>query len=553
MIQMIRRCMSWLWHASKGIRLRLLTNVFLGLIRVAAGLMFIYVSKVLVDLATHSHNVSLATLFSYGALLVALIILELLSNIGSSWLSNQTEIKMKNRIRCNLFSHLINAYWEGYEKLHSGDILNRLEEDVRVVTNTLCNSFPSLFVTGAQLIAAFVFLSRMDLTLALSIICIMPFFLLVSKIYISRMRRLTKDIRRTDSSVQSVLQESIQHRIVIQTMEQNDATTNRLDLLQSTLYGQTMKRTRFTLFSRSMVSVGFMAGYITAFMWSIIKLHTGAITFGVMTAFLQLVGQIQNPTVNLSRQIPGFIHASTSIDRLNELDKIPTEEISRHQMLKGIVGIRLTNISFRYQQGDRDIFSNFSYDFIPGSRTAIVGETGAGKSTMIRLMLSLLHPQHGKIELYNNEGSTMTMDASSRCNLVYVPQGNSLLSGTIRDNLLLGNPEATDKQMFEVLHTACADFVSDLPNGLDSHCGEQGAGLSEGQAQRIAIARGLLRPGNILLLDEFSSSLDTDTENTLIQRLLQTQQQKTMIFITHREMILRYCNNVIKLHSNSRT
>lgn len=544
--------MGWLWSASKGIRLRLLIDAFLGLIRVAAGLMFIYVSKVLVDLATHSHNVSSATLFCYGAVLVALIILELLSNISSSWLSNQTEIKMKNRIRRNLFARLINAYWEGHEKLHSGDILNRLEEDVRVVTDTLCNSLPSLLATGAQLIAAFVFLSRMNLTLALSIICIMPFFLLVSKIYIRRMRRLTKDIRQTDSSVQSVLQESLQHRIVIQTMEQNDTITNRLHRLQSTLYGQTMKRTRFTLFSRSMVSIGFMAGYITAFMWSIIELHNGAITFGVMTAFLQLVGQIQSPTVNLTKQIPAFIHASTSIDRLNELDKIPTEEISRHRMLTGIAGIRLTDISFRYQQGDRDIFAHFSYNFTPGSRTAIVGETGAGKSTMIRLMLSLLHPQQGQIELYNRQGDTITMDAGSRCNLVYVPQGNSLLSGTIRDNLLLGNPEATDKQMLEALHIACADFVSDLPQGLDSHCGEQGAGLSEGQAQRIAIARGLLRPGSILLLDEFSSSLDTDTESTLIQRLLQTQQHKTMIFITHREMILHYCNNVIKLARDSR-
>ena len=262
---------------------------------------------------------------------------------------------------------------------------------------------------------------------------------------------------------------------------------------------------------------------------------------------MQLVGQIQSPTVNLTKQIPAFIHASTSIDRLNELDKIPTEEISRHRMLTGIAGIRLTDISFRYQQGDRDIFAHFSYNFTPGSRTAIVGETGAGKSTMIRLMLSLLHPQQGQIELYNRQGDTITMDAGSRCNLVYVPQGNSLLSGTIRDNLLLGNPEATDKQMLEALHIACADFVSDLPQGLDSHCGEQGAGLSEGQAQRIAIARGLLRPGSILLLDEFSSSLDTDTESTLIQRLLQTQQHKTMIFITHREKILHYCNNVIKL------
>jgi ABC-type bacteriocin/lantibiotic exporter with double-glycine peptidase domain len=296
-----------------------------------------------------------------------------------------------------------------------------------------------------------------------------------------------------------------------------------------------------------MVSFGFMCGYMTAFMWSIFELHQGTITFGVMTAFLQLVAQIQRPTVDLTRQIPSFIHATTSIDRLTELENLPAEKKEKSKWIKGIAGIQFKNIRFRYNNGERDIFSNFSHLFAPGSRTAVVGETGAGKSTMIRLILSLLHPQEGQIFLFNKEGQTLPVDADSRCNLVYVPQGNSLLSGTIRDNLLLGDPNATDKEMYDALHTAAADFVSTLPDEIDSQCGEQGAGLSEGQAQRIAIARGLLRPGSILLLDEFSASLDEATEHILIQRLLYARSDKTMIFITHREMILQYCNNIIKL------
>ena len=162
-------------------------------------------------------------------------------------------------------------------------------------------------------------------------------------------------------------------------------------------------------------------------------------------------------------------------------------------------------------------------------------------------MLSLLRPSQGSLELYNEQGDVLPVSAESRCNLVYIPQGNSLLSGTIRDNLLLGNPDADDSEMIQALHTAAADFVLSLPDKLDSHCGEQGAGLSEGQAQRIAIARGLLRPGSILILDEFSSSLDAETERTLIERLLHSQQQKTMIFVTHRELILQYCNELIRL------
>ena len=543
----IKMSFRWLWTASKGIRFRLFVNTMLGLIRVSAALVFIYVSKILVDLATHDHHASIRTLMAYGAVLVILVLCELVANLLNTWLGNQTEIKMKNTIRRRLFSHLMHAYWGGKKEMHSGDILNRLEEDVRVVTDTLCNSLPSVFTTCVQLLAAFVFLSRMNAVLAWSVVLIMPFFLLVSKIYIKRMRKLTKDIRSTDSNVQSLLQESLQHRTVIQTMEQSETMTGKLRDLQTTLYGQTMKRTRFSLFSRSMISIGFLAGYMTAFMWSIFGLYHGTITFGVMTAFLQLVAQIQRPTVDLTRLIPAFIHASTSIDRLRELENIPTESGESRNKLRGIAGIRLRNITFRYQEASRNIFSDFSYDFHPGSRIAIVGETGVGKSTLIRLMLSLLRPSQGSLELYNEQGDVLPVSAESRCNLVYIPQGNSLLSGTIRDNLLLGNPDADDSEMIQALHTAAADFVLSLPDKLDSHCGEQGAGLSEGQAQRIAIARGLLRPGSILILDEFSSSLDAETERTLIERLLHSQQQKTMIFVTHRELILQYCNELIRL------
>jgi ATP-binding cassette, subfamily B, bacterial len=536
-----------MWNASKGIRGRLCINGLLGLIGVAAGLAFIYYSKVLIDLATQDKSVSNKTLYLYGAVLVVLILLEIFTDIYSSWLGRQTEIKMKNRTRRSIFGHLMNSSWDGDEKFHSGDMLNRLEEDVRVITDTLCNSFTSAIVTIVQLIAAFVFLAMMSPKLAITILLIMPLFLIFSKFYVKRMRRMTSDIRSTDSKVQSILQESLQHKIVIQSMEQSGKMGQKLEGEQDTLYGQTMKRTRFSLSAKSLVALGFVAGYMVAFLWGIINLHEGAITFGIMAAFLQLVGQIQRPTVDLARQIPVFVSASTSIDRLAELEAVPEEENKVSERLKGIAGVRMNNVSFRYSDGDRFIFKNFSHDFVPGSRTAVVGETGAGKSTMIRLMLSLLHPQEGEIILYNRDGESIKSDVSGRCNFVYVPQGNSLLSGTIRDNLLLGDSEATDQQMYAALHESAADFVKELPQGLDSRCGELGAGLSEGQAQRVAIARGLLRKGSIMLLDEFSSSLDAETEKTLIQRLLDNQRNKTMIFITHRDLILQYCSNVVKI------
>ena len=192
------------------------------------------------------------------------------------------------------------------------------------------------------------------------------------------------------------------------------------------------------------------------------------------------------------------------------------------------------------------MFDGFSYDFAPGSKTAVVGETGVGKSTLIRLMLSLLRPQSGNLALYGG-GSEVPVSPMTRANFSFVPQGNSLLGGTIRDNLLLGNPKATDKQMWDALDTAAAGFVRELPDGLMTRCGERGTGLSEGQAQRIAIARALLRPGTIMLLDEFSSSLDPETERRLINNLTSACEGKTMIFITHRELVTEYCDNVLRL------
>jgi ABC-type bacteriocin/lantibiotic exporter with double-glycine peptidase domain len=265
----------------------------------------------------------------------------------------------------------------------------------------------------------------------------------------------------------------------------------------------------------------------------------------MMTAFLQLVGQIQRPLVELSSQLPAVIHATASIDRLMELEALPREEDEAPILMPAPAGVCLEDVTFSYPDSDRNILQDFSYDFTPGSRTAIVGPTGVGKSTLIRLMLALLRPLKGGVFVYG--GNRVEASPATRCNLVYVPQGNTLFSGTVRENLLMGNPDATDDQIRKVLHTAAADFVLELPDGLDTQCFESGAGLSEGQAQRIAIARALLRPGSILLLDEFSSALDADTESVLLERLTSELPDHTMIFITHRDRIIDFCDSVLRL------
>lgn len=545
---MIRNAIQSLRKYLWGIRFRILLNSLAGILNVCAGLFFVWISKQLIDIATRSIE---GDMTHYIVLLIATMAGQIILSALKNRLETETDIYFKNKWRFKLFSHLMASTWNGKDSFHSGDAVNRIEEDVRVVAEGVCKSLPAVIITSFQFLAAFLFLSKLNMQLAWTVIFIMPVFLILSKVYIKRMRRFTEEIRTLDGHVQSHIQEKLQYKVLIQTLEQNAPITDKLDFIQSSLYDKVMKRTNFTVFSRTLIMAGFATGYLIAFLWGIKGIYEGAITFGMMTAFLQLVGQIQRPLVELSQYIPSLVHTITSAERLNELDDLTTEEQGEQQMLDGQVGIRLENISFAYPDGKRQIIEHLSYDFAPGSRTAIVGETGVGKSTLIRLMLALLHPCEGKVCLYN---SVQELEASplTRCNLVYVPQGNTLLSGTIRDNLLLGNPDATNRELRKVLTTAVADFIYDLPDGLDTLCGERGAGLSEGQAQRICIARGLLRPGNILLLDEFSSSLDRETERLLMERLISQAEDKTLIFITHREIVAQYCGQTLKLELNSR-
>ena len=544
----MKQCIRWLWKVSEGYRLPVICCALTGAINACVSLAFVFVCKYLIDIATGASDESLGTYIGW---METCLVVQLSLSVIRSRLMTRTEIKLRNVLHNRLFIHLMKSCWNGRETFHTGDMLNRIETDTASVTDAICRTVPTVFVTFVQLCGALYFLSLLDIRLTGILVFIMPIALLFSKSYVRKMRQMSREIRDTDSRIQSHLQENLQHRIIVRTLEHTRKSVEKLTLLQSLLQGQVFRRTDFSIFSRSMVQIGFMTGYAVAFLWGIFGLRDGTVTFGMMAAFLQLVSQIQRPMVDLSRQIPAFIRVFTATERLAELTSVPLEQQGKPIRLDGSLGIRITNLAFSYPDNERRILCDFSHDFRPGSLTAIVGETGIGKSTLIKLILALILPDKGMITIYNSK-EEVAVSPLTRCNLSYVPQGNTLFSGTIRDNLLTGNPSATEEEMCSALHSAVADFVFTLPDGLDTVCGEQGTGLSEGQAQRIAIARGLLRPGNILLLDEPSSALDSQTERELLERLSVDVKGKTVILITHREKIANLCTEVIKIEKGNR-
>lgn len=547
--------LKWFLKAVRPYSLSITVTMLCHILIAGCAIAFVYVSKKLVDTAVAVLGGELQSnnLIFWAAAMIAVVLLRIMLNAGRSYLQTIVEIKLKNRLRKRLFDILLHMQNDGGSRHHSGDILNRLQEDVRVVSSAFASSLPNLLGTAVQLVAALIFLLSLEPMLAVVIIVVVPAGMLIGKFVTRKVRHLTLDIRQSDSKVQAHLQESLQHVTLLQSMEYTDASNSALDSLQGRLYGNELRRTRFSVISRIFMALAFQAGQTIAFLWGVWGIGAGTVTYGMMTAFLQLVGQIQRPLVEMSSQVPSLIHATASIDRIMELESLPREEISESQILDGVAGVRIVDVSFAYPDSPSDVLNGFSHDFRPGSRTAVVGPTGVGKSTLIRLLLSLLKPQKGKIEIYSDAADPIAVSPALRGNLVYVPQGNSLFSGTIRENLLMGNPEASDEQLFEALRTAAADFVFELPSGIDSQCFEAGAGLSEGQAQRIAIARALLRPGSILLLDEFSSALDAETEISLMERLTDRLPDHTMIFITHREKIIDYCDSVLRLSKDQST
>ena len=537
-----RRILVWLWLRWSGNRLQAILNALIGIADVVLSLAQVWAVKHAIDVASGSEY---GSIYLAVGVMAALILCSFAINIAGVWVRNILGVRAQNLMQQQMLERILQSQWHNRSHHHSGDILNRLEFDVSTVVTFLTETLPSTLSVVMMFVGAFFCLFSMDRMLAVVLVAIIPLFLAVSKIYMNQMRRLTRLVRDSDSRVQSAMQETVQHRMVIKTLEACGDMVERLEHTQSQLRKNVVRRTSFSVFSNFILNFGFALGYLIAFLWAAVRMSAGTLTFGGMTAFLQLVNKIQTPARSLTKLAPAFVGVFTAAERLMELEEEPIEEQGEPIRLAAPCGLRINDISYRYEDGTRDVISHLSFDFRPGSCTAILGETGAGKTTLVRMLLALMSPQQGNITIYNAE-EELRLSPLMRCNFVYVPQGNTLMSGTIRDNLRLGKRDATEEEMREALSKSCADFVLTMPNGLDTRCGEQGGGLSEGQAQRIAIARALLRNRQIMVFDEATSALDGETECRLLRNIL-ADNKHTVIFITHRPAVLEYCTERLML------
>lgn len=530
--------LKWAWLLTKNSRRELLLYFILELAAIAFSLLFVFWSKKAVDFAVSSSTSDLqkALILSVCSVLIALFM-----RSYSGWLNERTRMKMMISLQNSLVKSQMLSTWKVGKHWHTGDVQVRINNDCQEIVQMVGFSSISFVLTTIRLLASFGFLWLMDPMLAILIVAISPLFLF-SKIYFKKLRRLNKDLKTAESNFGNVVQENLRFRMSIRALGVQYARWQKVENSQNDIFKLKLGLLNFSTVSQGIMKLTINAGFLLTFSWGVYRLHANEISFGTMTAFLQLVGRIQAPILLMMGFVPLFIRFRTAVDRVQELENVEVETEIEQKYITEPQDIEINQLSFRYD--DKLVIKDLSAKFIKGQPVAVIGSSGKGKTTLIRLLLALVKPDKGEIYI-NTLTEHLVLSNKYRVNIAYVPQGDKLFSGSIKENLQLGEHKVPESKLREVLYLACAEFVYDLPDGLDTIVGESGYGLSEGQAQRIAVARALMRECNIWLFDEVTSALDPDTGEKLIQRLLEAGKNKILVFVTHDMKLAGKCRQTI--------
>lgn len=455
------------------------------------------------------------------------------------------------RIKQGLFNNLLGKKWTEFKAFHSGEILNRFTNDVNVVVDGVVTIIPNAISLGTRLVAGLLVLIVINPKFTF-IICFVGLMVAVAgKIYSKHFKYLHKMLQSAEGQVRSYIQECMENMVVIKSFSNDKVVCDNLYKYQMNYFKLAIKRNTVSNVANTGVYVLFTAGYYAALIWGALQIKNGLLTFGTLTAFLQIIDQIKSPMKNMSGLIPQFYSMIASAERVMELENLSDEngiirKQSPNNIYKEIESIVFDNVTFSYE--NEEVLNSAGLKIDKGDVVAIAGPSGIGKSTMMKLMLSLVEQQKGEI-YFNTTHGKIFMDKGTRGLFAYVPQGNMILSGTIRENIAFCNPESSTEAIINAAKKAMIwDFINTLPKGMETQVGERGLGLSEGQIQRIAIARAFLSDAPILLLDEATSALDENTEKALLDNI-KKMRDKTCIFISHKERTINQCDKIYYMNN----
>lgn len=483
-------------------------------------------------------------------LLAIIFVFQLGANVLNGYLRTRLSGRINMYLKERLFSGLILKEYSHLSKLHSGEIVNRFTSDVEVVTNGFSGIIPSTVSIFTKLITGIGAVLMLDPLIALIIVLIGFIFPLFGRLISNKYKHMHKEVQRTNGVVRSFLQESIQNIVVIKTFQANAPIKQKLGTYLFDNFRIKIKRGIISVLTHTGLYGTFSLGYYGVLIWGALGIANGTVQYGTLFAFLELVAQLRNPLQSVSGLLPQYYSTLASAERLIELENLPDEAMPTSEKASNIyeklVSINGESLSFGYDE--RDIIKNADFEIEKGSICAIMGESGKGKSTLFKLLLGLYTPKSGELFLKLSDNK-LTLDASLRGLFSYVPQGDLVLSGTIRENITLLSGEVSEEAIEKAAKQAVIyDYISTLPDGFETVIGEHGLGLSEGQLQRIAIARALLTGAPILLLDECTSALDIDTERQLLENL-KKESDRTVILITHRTAALDICDTVLTVEN----
>ena len=532
---------KWLMEYTKPYigKISLLMAISIAMTYVSIG--FAVVSQKMIDMAGGGHLT-----WQVIVLFIFLMLFDMLVNTAMDLSVAMMNEKYSFGIRKQVYDKLLNSTWLGTQKFHTGDMMTRMTSDAGSVANGMVNVVPEIIVLLIQLVSVFITLYINSHLLAIVALFLTPIGIIAAFLLGRVLKRLQVKVLETETAYRSFIQESLANILVVKAFSNEDKFSDKLAVLREERFYWVWKKNKLSTGSNLVLNGTFQVGYMFAFVYAANLIANGEITFGTMTLFLTLFGRVQAPIGALAQQLPGVVSIFSAAGRIMDIQDIPLEERLESVEMDGPVGISVSDVSFGYDK--EEVLKDVSFDIAPGEFVAIIGKSGIGKTTLIRLLMNFVQARKGSVEFFDNKGHKTKTSATVREFVSYVPQGNTLFSGTIRDNVLMGKLDATEDELWYALDMAvCREFIEKLPDGLDTVIGEKGVGLSEGQAQRLALARAIIRKSPFIILDEATSALDEKTEYELLQKLGNIEPRPTCLLITHRSSVLKYCSKELAI------